>query len=202
MKYLIFLYISILVTCGGGSEEIQTEEPLENPRLAGSILMVIAPHDFRDEEFKKPYDLFTNSGISVTIASTDTLKAKGMLGMEVKPDISFEQVIPDSFDGLVVVGGTGCRALWDNKKLHEIILAFNSDNKIVAAICIAPVVLAHAGILTDMQVTGSPSVKDEINECGACYVESDVQVCDNIITGKGPKAAQDFAETVIQSMGK
>jgi len=159
--------------------------------------MVIAPKDFRDEEFKEPYDLFTNSGIKVIVASTDTVPAKGMLGMTVTPDILLDQVIPDSFDALVIVGGTGCKILWDNTTLHKIVQNFNDTKKTIAAICIAPVVLARAGILKDIKATVYPTAKDNIEKYDADYTDADVEVSGNIITGSNPKASKDFATTIL-----
>jgi protease I len=187
------------LSCGGGE---QTEVPTDSevPQMAKSVLMVIAPKDFRDEEFKEPYDLFTKSGMKVIVASTDTTPAQGMLGMSVKPDITLEQAIPDSFDVLVVVGGSGCEVLWDNTTLHKIVRHFNDQKKTIAAICIAPVVLAHAGILKDMKATAFPAVKDDIGKCGAAYTGADVEVCENIITCSGPSAVKEFSETILSTL--
>ncbi len=196
MKSFLFLVLLLSVACGGSQ---QSEIP---QKVARSVLIVIAPKDFRDEEFKEPYDLFTKSGIKVTVASTDTIEARGMLGMVVKPDITLEQVQPDSFDALVVVGGTGCELLWDNAKLHQIVQKFHGAKKTIAAICIAPVVLGRAGVLQHVNVTAYPTVKDDIGKCGAQYTGHDVEVSGNIITCSGPQAAKDFATTILTTVSK
>ncbi|GAJ01904.1 unnamed protein product, partial [marine sediment metagenome] len=175
--------------------------PLEETvQIDKSVLMVIAPKDFRDEEFKEPYDLFTNSGIKVIVASIDTVPAKGMLGMTVKPDILIDQVRPDSFDALIIIGGTGCQVLWDNTTLHKIVQNFNDTKKTIAAICIAPVVLARAGILKNIKATVYPTSKNDIEKCGASYTGSDVEISGNIITGSNPKASKDFATTILNTL--
>jgi len=204
MKAIFGASMLLMLCCGGGGQEqAQPVAPKSEPQqIAKSVLMVIAPKDFRDEEFKEPHDLFKESGVQVTVASTDTVPAEGMLGMVVTPDITLEQVYSDSFDALVVVGGSGCRMLWDNATLHEIINNFNVTGKTIAAICIAPVVLARAGILKDKKVTVYPTAKDEIGKCGAMYTASDVESCDNIITCSGPKAAKDFAEIILKALNK
>ena len=203
MKKFFSLLILLCLCCGGGKEEPSavTQES-ETPQIIKSVLMVIAPKDFRDEEFKEPYELFTKSGINVTVASTDTSPAKGVLGMVVKPEVTLEQINPDNFDALVVVGGPGCQVLWNDTTLHKIVKSFNEAKKTIAAICIAPVVLARAGILKDMKVTVYPSVQDEIGICGAHYTGSDVEVSGNIITCSGPKAAKDFANTILNTLSQ
>ncbi len=203
MRYIVILMMSLLIACGGSDDNVQSNTGQhEEIRLVESILIVIAPRDFRDEEFKEPYELLTQSGAKVSIASTDTLPSKGMLGMVVKPDMILEQVAVDSFDVLIIVGGKGCEVLWDNPVLNSIVKEFNEANKIIAAICIAPVVLARAGILNDIEVTAFPSVKEDIARCGGCFVETKIAVCNNIITGSGPKAAKAFAQTVLCEIGK
>ena len=161
------------------------------------MLIVIAHEDFRDEEFKEPYDLFMKSGIEVVVASTDTAPAKGMLGMTVKPDITLEQVNTDDFDGLVVVGGSGCEQLWDNEMLHNIVRRFNTDNKMIAAICLAPVILGRAGVLEGKVVTAYPTARDEVGKCCAQCTDADIEVSGNVITCSGPKAAADFATAIL-----
>jgi len=200
MRKVFVVAVLLVLCCGGGEEQTQVVSPEEPIQIARSVLMVIAPENFRDEEFKEPYDLFTNSGIKVIVASTDTVPAKGMLGMVVTPDILLDQVIPDSFDALVVVGGTGCKILWDNTILHKIVQNFNATKKTIAAICIAPVVLARAGILKDIKATVYPTAKEHIEKCGAVYTGSDVESSENIITGSNPDAVKEFATAILNTL--
>ena len=201
MRNTLLLTVLLFLFCRG--QESKTETPAQViPQSTKSVLMVIAPKDFRDEEFKEPYDLLTKSGIKVVIASTDTMPTKGMLGMVVNPQITLDQVNSESFDALVIVGGAGCQTLWDNATLHGIVQNFNANDKTIAAICIAPVVLARAGILREVKATVFPSVQDEITSCGAKYTGAKVEVDRNIITGSGPEAAKDFAVAISNSIKK
>jgi len=193
-----------MIFCGGGKEQkitIQKSEEKVVPATK-SVLIIIAPKDFRDEEFKEPYDLLTTSGIKVIIASTDTLPAKGMLGTVVKPQILLSQVIPDSFNALVIVGGTGCKVLWDDTMLHTIVQNFEQNHKTIAAICIAPVVLARAGVLKNKKATVYPGVAGEIKPHCAEYTAMDVEISGNTITGSGPQAAKDFAKAILEVLSK
>lgn len=200
-------YVSIILLClscgGGGPEQTQAVPPdVKTVTAEKSILMVIAPKDFRDEEFKEPYDLFTQSGMRVVVASTDTVPVQGTRGMVVTPHITLEQVNPDSFDALVIVGGPGCEMLWDNTTLHTIVQGFDDSKKTIGAICIAPVVLARAGVLKGKNATVYPSVMQDICDCGAQYEKKDVVVYDNIITSSGPQSATDFATTIVNRLSQ
>lgn len=201
MRIILSVVVLLFLCCGGGPGKPNEAAGSEkNATIAESILMVIAPNNFRDEEFKTPYDLFTKSGVKVVVASTATTPARGMNGMVVKPDVTLEEVKTDDFDGLVVVGGSGCEQLWDNVTLHTIVQSFNEQSKMVAAICLAPVVLARAGILEDKIVTAYPSVRDDIGKSCARCTDSDIEVSGNVITCSGPAAAPDFAEAILDML--
>jgi protease I len=202
MKKFLFPLVALLLFCGtkDGEEGTTGQEPL--PVIARSVLIVIAHENFEDNEFKVPYETLKNSGINVTVASTDTTPARGVRGTLVKPDITLDQVKTDDFDGLIVTGGPGCERLWDDRVLHDIVRSFNKQNKMIAAICIAPLVLARAGILEDKIVTAYPSVRDEIGKCCARCSDADVEVSGNVITCSGPKAAVEFATTILRTMSE
>ncbi|MEO0141813.1 MAG: DJ-1/PfpI family protein [candidate division WOR-3 bacterium] len=203
LKNFLGLCFLIILFCGGKEHGVATQKIDEKiAPSAKSVLIVIAPKDFRDEEFKEPYELLTKSEMKITIASTDTIPAKGMLGMEVKPQVLISQVNPDSFDALIIVGGTGCQILWDNETLHNIVQRFNEKNKTIGAICIAPVVLARAGILKDKKATVYPGVRNELKPHCAAYTAADVEVSGNVITASGPQAAKDFAQAILEALKK
>jgi protease I len=203
MKRILSLGILLLIACGSGGEKQEEKAQEQTATIATSVLMVIAHHDFNDDEFKASYDLFTKSGITVVVASTDvTTAAKGMAGMTVIPDITLQDVNPEDYDGLVVVGGDGCKTLWDNETLQQIVRDFNAATKTIAAICLAPMVFANAGILEDKIVTAHPSVRDEIGKCCAKCTDSEIEVSGNVITCSEPKAAANFAQTVLRVMNQ
>lgn len=202
MKRLLVIPF-IFLCCGGGDQRpLPSTTTTKESRISKSVLIVIAPKDFRDEEFKEPYELLTNSGIKVVVASTDTSPSKGMLGMVVKPQTLLEAVEPESFDAIVVIGGTGCQVLWNNETLHKIIKKFDEKKKTIGAICIAPVVLARAGILKDKKATVYPGVAEEIIPLCANYTTAELQVSEHVITASGPKAAKDFAKAILEAISK
>ncbi|PKP54578.1 MAG: 50S ribosomal protein L32e [Candidatus Altiarchaeales archaeon HGW-Altiarchaeales-3] len=168
-----------------------------------NILMIIAPENFRDEELKTPKDIFENNGAKVTIASTGTKVARGQRGMKVKPDITISEVNVDDYDTVIFVGGTGAQEhLWDNESVRNLAKEFNKKGKLTGAICLAPVILAKAGILKNKTATvfKSDDTMSEFESNNVKYSKRRVVVSDNIITGNGPEAANEFAGAVVEAM--
>ncbi|MGM0770653.1 MAG: DJ-1/PfpI family protein [Halobacteriota archaeon] len=167
------------------------------------ILMVVAQENFRDEEFFEPKKVFEKSNAKVTVASNATKKAKGMLGGEVKPDISISDANINDYDAISITGGGGSKQyLWDNKELQDIVRKANEQGKVVAAICISPVVLANAGILEGKKSTVFKN--DEtvriLKEKGARHKDKGVISDGNIVTGRDPKSATEYGKEVLKAI--
>jgi protease I len=162
------------------------------------ILMIIASQNFRDEELLIPKKLFEKEGYSVVIAGTSLKPAKGMLGAVVTPQILIDQVKVDEYDAIVFVGGVGAKEYFGNPLAHKIAKEAVSKNKILAAICIAPRILAEAGVLKGKKATVWVSEEKILEEKGAHYTGKPVEVDGNIVTGSGPQAAEEFAKIIIK----
>ena len=78
--------------------------------------------------------------------------------------------------------------------------ASNITYKIIAAICIAPVTLANAGILNGKKATVFPSGKNDLIRNGAKYTGDSVTVDGNIITANGPMAAEAFGKKIVEML--
>ena len=164
-----------------------------------NILMVVAQQRLRDEEFEHPKTVFEQKGFAVTVAAHEKKEATGMKGAKVMPDLAIAEAASKRFDAVVVVGGGGAREdLWKNRTLFNILNAHHAAGKPVAAICIAPVVLAHAGLLKGISATvyKEPETLAEFAKHGVTLEEKDVVVSGNIVTANGPAAARAFGNAV------
>ncbi|MDD3932766.1 DJ-1/PfpI/YhbO family deglycase/protease [Methanoculleus sp. UBA303] len=167
------------------------------------LLLAIAPERFRDEELETPRRVFEEAGIDVDIASTTTGRCTGMLGATTEAAMTFDDVDPDDYAGIVVVGGAGSQDhLWGSERLSALVRAFFEQGKVVAAICLAPVVLARAGILAGRQATvyRSPAAVAEMKKGGANLLDIPVVADMQIVTANGPTAAAQFADTIITKL--
>ena len=167
------------------------------------VLIVIAPEQFRDEEFTVPAAALQKAGIGYDVASTRRGTCLGMLGAKVNAPLSLEEVDPTTYDGILIVGGGGAQSyLWDDDNMGEMVKYFNRSARVVAAICLAPVVLARAGILKGKKATffNSPISLGEMKAGGAVLVDKAVVSDSRIITANGPAAATEFAGTFIRTL--
>lgn len=167
-----------------------------------AVLMIIASQQFRDEELAEPRAVLEAAGVVVTIACSSLGVAVGMLGkVRQAPDKTLDSVDPNAYDGVIFVGGTGAKQYWDHPRAHRIAQEAVRLGKVVAAICIAPVILARAGLLKGRNVAVFPTVSAEIETAGGRVTGRDVEVDGRIITASGPKAATAFGKAVLKALG-
>ncbi|MFA6217670.1 MAG: DJ-1/PfpI family protein [Candidatus Omnitrophota bacterium] len=164
------------------------------------IVMVIGVNNYRDEELLQPREIFEKNGFTVSVASTSLEKSIGVLGAEVKPDLLVKDITASDFDAILFVGGQGATQYWNDPLAHKLAWDYLNANKIVAAICIAPVILAKAGILKGKRATVWSTEAGQILVKGAEYTKNNVEIDGNIITAAGPFAARQFAEAIIKAM--
>lgn len=155
--------------------------------------MVIAPNEFRDEEFLEPKKIFEDNGFEVIVASKGVDVAKGKLGYEQKIDLDIKDAHASDYDAIVFIGGLGSKVYFED----ELALNLARKAKVVAAICIAPTILANAGLLEGKSATCHPSAKEDIEAKGAIYTGKGVEVVGNIVTANGPAAATKFGEAIM-----
>jgi protease I len=166
------------------------------------VLMVIASNNFRDEEYSEPRKTLEDAGARVTVACSTLNPAKGKLGMEVKPDILINNVKESNYDGIVFVGGGGSKEYFDSPVAHKLARSFYGKGKLTSAICIAPAILANAGLLNKKKATSFPSSADTLRAKGAVFIGSDVERDGTIVTGVGPEAAKKFGEKLVEVLSR
>lgn len=168
------------------------------------VLMIIAQNGFRDEELLVPKEILEKEGHSVKVASVARAKATGSRGAVVQPDMAAYEANPDFFEAVVVVGGPGSPALADREDVTSLVRKAAGKGKVVAAICLGPMTLAKAGVVSGKRVTVFPDRKavQLLRECAAAYSAEPVVVDGNIVTADSPASAGPFGEEIAKLLKK
>lgn len=153
---------------------------------------------FEEVEAITVIDLLRRADIDVTTVSImKRLEVIGAHNVKVAADTLFEDVNYDDCEMIVFPGGGGgARNLDEHKGIASVLKSFNQNGKLIAAICAAPMVLGHHGILSGRKATIYPGMEAELK--GASYVNEKVVVDGHIITSQGPATAMDFALKIIE----
>ena len=170
-------------------------------------LIIIAFRDFQDMEYLIPKQILEKSGIETKTISNKKGMAIGVFGETVLINETISEVQVEDYDSLIFVGGGGCLSDLDNQDSYRIIREAMAKNKLLAAICISPVILAKAGALENKKATVWSSPTDrfpirKLEEGGAVYQKSSVVIDGKIITARGPEAAGLFGEAIVKLLTK
>ncbi len=152
---------------------------------------------FEEIEAVTSIDLLRRGEIEVITVALAGNEVKGAHGIVIKADQKISAVQAADYDGIVLPGGMpGSVNLRDNQIVINLVSQLFRQNKLVAAICAAPIVLEKAGILRGKQATSYPNFDQEMPSCD--YREERVVLDQNIITGRGPGVALEFSLAIVQ----
>jgi protease I len=177
-------------------------------RLRGDFmtkaLLVVAQTDFQPVEYGDTRSELEKAGVEVKVASFEEGEAIGADGNKINVDIAIKEVDTNDFDAVVLIGGPGAaKQLVGNPDVIELLQSADNDHKVIAAICIAPVVLAEARILKDRKATvwNEDGKQEEILAAqGATFTDEPVVVDTRIITANGPAVAKEFGKTIVETL--
>ena len=158
--------------------------------------MVVAPERFRDEELFVTQEELKRGGHTTSIASTRRGKCQGSRGGTVKATVALSQAQGKDYDAIVFVGGGGSRVLFADEDVLRLAREADEQGRVVAAICLAPVILANAGVLKGKKATVAGTQAKAIEAKGAHYTGPGVTVDGNVVTGNAPKASRLFGQAI------
>jgi len=168
-------------------------------------VFIIAFQDFRDREYFIASEILELKGVEIKVASNKKGIAIGADGGEVKVDFLISEINLLDFDVIIFIGGPGCLKYLDSEDSYKIIKATIDKGKILASICISPVILAKTGVLKNKRATVWYSVLDKkpikiLKENGAKFIDENVVQDENIITANDPEATEKFANKILESL--
>lgn len=154
---------------------------------------------FEDSEFRVPYDRVKEAGHEAVIIGLEKdKKLEGKKGKEtVTTEVGIEDVSADEFDALVIPGGYSPDKIRVNEGMAALTKAIGTSGKPLAAICHAGWMLAEADLLKGKTVTSWPSLRTDLINAGATWVDQEVVEDGNIITSRKPDDLEAFTKTLL-----
>lgn len=171
--------------------------------LQGKTIALLATNGFEDSELTQPLEAVKNAGGLVVVISEAAGDIEGKDGTTIAVDSVVDDADAQKFDGLLLPGGV---ANPDKMRMNESAVNFVRDffeqHKPVAAICHAPWLLAEADVLDGRRITSWPSLKTDMVNAGAEWVDEEVVTDQGLVTSRKPddleafcaKAVEEFAE--------
>lgn len=152
---------------------------------------------FEDIEAIAVIDVLRRAGIEVVTAGATGNFVVSASRIRMSTDSRIIDMDTSKFDGIVLPGGSaGVENLGRNETLMRLVEDYAKTGKLVAAICMAPSLLAKRGILKDKKATAYPGLERGFDKPRADRVVVD----ENIITSQGPGTAVEFALKIVEQM--
>lgn len=158
--------------------------------------LIILADGFEEIEAFTVIDVLRRANIEVTSAGLMSAVVEGAHKIRTMADKTLSAANLDTFDALILPGGAGYKNLLNSAAVIKIIQDFNKKNKILAAICAAPCVLAKAGVLDGKIATIYPGMESSLPRPR----EAKVVVDKNVITSRSPGTAMEFALKLVEVM--
>ena len=165
-----------------------------------NAVLIIAKEIFRDEELFDTQKALEEAHVKTVVASSVLGNCKGKLGAVANATMLIEEIAADNFDAVVFVGGEGAMEYYDNPTALDLAKDALAKGKVLAAICIAPRILANAGLLSGKKATCYESEAKALKKSGAEFTGANVEQDGKIITGNGPHAATEFGQTIAEAI--
>lgn len=179
------------------------------PDIKQARILIMATDGFEESELTVPQEKLSDAGATVEVAAPKSRMKSGKIygwdktdwGKTVSVDKDIEDVNPADYDALVLPGGQiNPDKLRVEPKALEIIRAFYSSGKTVAAICHAPWLLIEAGVIKDKACTSYHSIKTDVINAGGQWRDETVVTDHGLITSRNPGDLDAFVSKIIEEV--
>ncbi len=164
-----------------------------------NILMILPHKKFQEEEYEEASAIFKKALAKVIVASSQKT-AEGIYGTTVTTNLVIREVNAKQFDAIILIGGVGSIEYWHSDEVVNLLKDANKYGKLICAICLAPVILANAGLLKNKKATAYYSSATYLRSKGAFFTGNPVEISGNIITANRPESTKEFALAIVDSL--
>jgi protease I len=179
---------------------------MEN-KLSNKKVAILVADGFEEVEFTKPMEALQNAGATVEVVSLKEGSVKAWAekdwGKEYPVDLTVAEANAKDYDALVLPGGVmNPDHLRENQDAVNFVAGFFDDSKPIAAICHGPWTLIETGELKGRRVTSYPSLKTDLINAGAEWVDEEVVVDNGLVTSRTPKDLPAFCNKMLEEIGE
>lgn len=173
--------------------------------LTGKSIAIVATNGFEQSELEVPLQSLRDAGATVHVVSLAAGEIKGWdgddWGQSVAVDKTVDSVSADAYDAIVLPGGQiNPDLLRVEPKVLDLIKAFWTQKKVVAAVCHAPWLLVETGIIKGRRVTSYPSVKTDVINAGGLWEDSEVVSDQGLVTSRKPDDLPAFCDKIAEEI--
>ena len=174
-------------------------------KLKGKKIAILATEGFEQVELTEPRKTFDQAGATTHVISPKSGQIKAWKftdwGDTVKVDKTLDQAKASDYDALMLPGGVlNPDHLRTEPKAVNFVREFAQSGKPVAAICHGPWTLIEAGVVKGKKMTSWPSIKTDLKNAGANWVDEQVVLDGNFITSRKPEDIPAFSQKVIEEI--
>jgi protease I len=157
---------------------------------------------FEDSEFRVPYDRLRAAGHVVDIVGLQ--EGKVVTGKKQKERITIEKTVhavsAGDYDAIVIPGGYSPDHLRADPDAVHLVRMIGGSSKPVAAVCHAPWMLIEAGLAYERLLTSWPSIKTDMINAGAHWIDREVVIDGNVITSRNPGDLPAFSDAILHQL--
>lgn len=171
--------------------------------LTGRTVAFLATDGFEDSELTSPWQAVTEHGARAVLVSTEPGAVTGKNGHEQQVDVTTDQVDADDYDALVLPGGV---KNGDTIRMDDAAVAFVrrvvEQDKPVGVICHGGWILADADVLRGRTVTSYPSLRTDLRNAGATWVDEEVVVDQGLVSSRTPDDLPAFNAKLVEEIAE
>jgi deglycase len=172
-------------------------------RLKGKKVVILIENNYQDLEFWVPYYRLKEEGAEVTVVGSGSSRSyTSKNGYPVDVEKEAKDIDVSKYDGVVIPGGYAPDLMRRYPDMVRIVREAHQKGKVISAICHAGWMLVSAGILKGKKATGFFSIKDDLVNAGASYVDAEVVRDGNLITSRKPDDLPAFCRETIEALAK
>jgi protease I len=172
--------------------------------LDGLKVAVLLTDGYEPSELTEPVAALGDAGADVTIVSDHDGTIRGKADKDIASvDITLDTARPEEYAALLLPGGVmNPDTMRQNQRGVAFVRHFADAGKPIAAICHAPWLLVEADVVRGRRVTSYPSLKTDLRNAGAVWVDEEVVVDSGIVTSRSPKDLPAFNAKMVEEFAE